>query len=97
MSFIDLASDTATRPSPKMRAAMAEAPVGDEQKGEDPTTNELQSLAARLLGKEAALFVPSATMANQIAFKVHTRPGDEIIMHRESHAMNFEGGAPAVL
>ncbi len=95
--MIDLASDTATRPSPEMREAIAQAPVGDEQKGEDPTTNELQQMAAELLGKEAALFVPSATMANQIAIKAHTQPGDEVIMHRDSHAMNFEGGAPAII
>jgi threonine aldolase len=80
-----------------MRAVMAAAEVGDEQEGWDPTTNELQDYGAELLGKEASLFVPSATMANQIAFKVHTRPGDEIIMHKDSHPIHFEGGAIALL
>lgn len=95
--LIDLASDTATRPSPEMRRAMCEAPVGDEQRNEDPTTKELQEYTAELLGKEAALFLPSATMGNQIAYKVHTQPGDEIIMHNETHAKNIEAGGPAFL
>ncbi|MES2461826.1 MAG: GntG family PLP-dependent aldolase [Armatimonadota bacterium] len=95
--FIDLSSDTATRPSDAMRRAMAEAPVGDDQRGEDPTVNALQDEAARLLGKEAALFLPSATMANQIAIKVHTQPGDEILCHEKAHIRLYEGGGPAVL
>lgn len=95
--LIDLVSDTATRPSPEMRRFMAEAPVGDEQRKEDPTVNRLQDMAAELLGKEAALYLPSATMANQISYKVHTRPGDEIIIHRDSHPLHFEGGGPALL
>lgn len=96
-TFIDLSSDTATRPTPAMRAAMASAPVGDDQRGEDPTVNALQDRAATLLGKEAALFLPSATMANQIALKVHTRSGDEIICHEMAHIRLYEGGGPAVL
>jgi threonine aldolase len=95
--FIDLSSDTATRPSHAMRRAMADAPVGDDQRGEDPTVNALQEEAARLLGKEAALFLPSATMANQIAIKVHTQPGDEILCHEKAHIRLYEGGGPAVL
>jgi threonine aldolase len=83
--MIDLSSDMATRPSQGMLAAMTAAQVGDEQKQEDPTTNELQEQVAHLLGKELALFVPSATMANQIAIKVHTRPGDEIIAEQTSN------------
>jgi len=95
--MIDLISDTVSQPSPEMRRAMAEAPVGDSQRGEDPTVNELQAECAELLGKDAALFLPSATMANQIAYKVRTRPGDEIIMDRWSHPIHFEGAGPAVL
>ena len=95
--LLDLASDTATRPTPEMRRFMAEAPVGDEQRGEDPSVNALQEEAARLLGKEAALFLPSATMANQIALRVHTRPGDEILCHELAHIRQYEGGGPAVL
>ena len=94
---IDLASDTKTRPSPEMRRAMAEATVGDEQSGEDPTTNELCAATARLLGKESALFLPSGTMCNQIAILVHCRPGDEIICDRTSHIRNSEAGGPAAL
>ena len=76
---IDLYSDTQTRPTTEMRRAMAEAPVGDEQRGEDPTVNRLCIMVAELLGKEAAIFLPSGTMCNQIALAVHCRPGDEII------------------
>src|SRR5258708_30559969 len=77
---VDLRSDTVTRPSPGMRQAMAEAPVGDDQYGEDPSVNRLQERIADLLGKEAALFIPSGTMSNQIALKLLTRPGDEAIL-----------------
>ncbi len=94
--LIDLCSDTATHPTPEMRRFMAEAPVGDEQKGEDPTVNLLQDKVCALLGKEAALFLPSSTMSNEIAFKVHTKPGDEIIMEHQSHPIHFEVGGPAV-
>ena len=74
--MIDLYSDTLTKPTPDMRRFMCEAEVGDEQKGEDPTVNLLQEMVADLLGKEAAVFLPSGTMCNEIAVKVHTRPGD---------------------
>ena len=92
---IDLRSDTVTRPSPEMRAAIAAAPVGDDQYGEDPTVNRLQERIATLLGKEAALFVPTGTMANQVALRVLTRPGDDVIVSRESHAVWHETGAGA--
>jgi threonine aldolase len=92
---IDLRSDTVTRPSPEMRAAMAAAPVGDDQYGEDPTTNRLQEHLAVLLGKEAALWLPSGTMANQVALRVLTRPGDDVIVSRESHAVWHETGGSA--
>ena len=92
---IDLRSDTVTRPSPEMRAAMAAAPVGDDQYGEDPTTNRLQERVAALLGKEAALWLPSGTMANQVALRVLTRPGDDVIVSRESHAVWHETGGSA--
>ena len=94
-SPIDLRSDTVTRPTPAMRAAMAAAPVGDDQYGEDPTTNQLQSRLAELLGKEAALWLPTGTMANQVALRVLTRPGDEVIAARESHAAWHEAGGGA--
>ena len=94
---VDLYSDTQTRPSRAMREAMANAEVGDEQRNEDPTVIELCSMVADLLGKDAALFLPSGTMCNEIAYRTHTQPGDEIILHETSHAMHFEGGAPAAL
>jgi threonine aldolase len=93
MAMIDLRSDTVTRPSPAMRAAMAAAPVGDDQYGEDPAVNELQAEVAALLGKEAALFMASGTMANQVALKLFTRPGDDVIVSQESHAVWHEAGA----
>jgi threonine aldolase len=96
-TLIDLSSDTATRPSPAMRAFMAQAPVGDEQKQEDPTVNALQERVAALLGKDAALYLPSATMANEIAVKVHTRPGDEVILDHTAHIVHAEAGGPAFL
>src|SRR5580700_705998 len=92
---IDLRSDTVTRPSADMRRAMAEAPVGDDQYGEDPSVNLLQERIAALLGKEAALFVPSGTMANQIAVKLLTRPGDDVIIGQHAHMMWHEAGAAA--
>jgi threonine aldolase len=95
--FIDLRSDTVTRPTPSMRKMMAEAEVGDDVFGEDPTVNALQEKVAHLLGKEAALFVPSGTMANQLSIKSHTQPGDEVIIEASSHPYNFEGGAGAAL
>lgn len=93
---IDLYSDTQTRPTQAMREAMAGAPVGDEQRGEDPTTNRLCEMVADMLGKEAAVFMPSGTMCNQIAIMVHCRPGDEIIADKTAHIINSEGGGPAV-
>ena len=92
---IDLRSDTVTRPSPEMRQAMAAATVGDDQYGEDPSVNLLQLQIATLLGKEAALFVPSGTMANQIAVKLLTRPGDDVIVGQNAHMMLLEAGAAA--
>jgi threonine aldolase len=96
-NFIDLRSDTVTRPTPAMRKAMIDAEVGDDVFGEDPTVNALQEKVANLLGKEAALFVPSGTMANQLSIKSHTQPGDEVIIEGSSHPYNFEGGAGAAL
>lgn len=95
--LIDLSSDTVTQPSPEMRAAMAAAPVGDLQKGEDPTVNRLEEMAADMLGKESAVYLPSGTMCNQIAFRVHGSPGEEVIMHEESHPAHLESGAIASL
>lgn len=95
--MIDLRSDTITRPSDGMRRAMYEAEVGDDVYGEDPTVNRLQEQVASLLGREAALFVPSGTMANQICLHVLTEPGDEVIVERGSHVFNYETGAAGVL
>ena len=92
---VDLRSDTVTRPTDAMRAAMAQATVGDDQYGEDPTTNRLQERVADLLGKPAALWLPSGTMANQVALRVLTRPGDDVIVSRESHAVWHETGGSA--
>jgi threonine aldolase len=94
-ALIDLRSDTVTRPSAEMRMAMAAAAVGDDQYGEDPTVNLLQERVAALLGKEAALWLPSGTMANQVALRVLTRPGDDVIVGRESHAVWHETGGSA--
>lgn len=90
---IDLRSDTLTKPTDGMRRAMAEAEVGDDQYGEDPTVNRLQDRVAELLGKEASLFVPSGTMANQIALKLLTSPGDDVIVSEEAHILLHESGA----
>ena len=86
-----------TKPTTEMRRAMAEAPVGDDVFGEDPTVNELEQATAELLGKEAALFVPSGTMANQLALRVHTRHGDEVLLDAGAHLCNAEAGAAAAL
>ncbi len=94
---IDLRSDTVTLPTPAMRQAMANAAVGDDVFGEDPTVNALEQRTAELLGKEAAVFVPSGTMANQIAIRSHTEPGDEILVEANAHIYYFEAGAPAAL
>jgi len=93
---IDLRSDTATKPTPGMLAAMGAAEVGDEQLGEDPTVNALQRRAADLLGQEEALFVPTATMANQIALRMLSRPGGELIAEERTHVLVYEAGGPAV-
>lgn len=95
--IVDLRSDTVTRPSAAMRAAMAAAPVGDDVFGEDPSVNALQHRAAELMGKEAALFVPSGTMANLLAFLSQTRPGDSVILSAESHPFNFESANIAMV
>lgn len=95
--MINLYSDTQTRPTRAMRQAMADAEVGDEQHGDDPTVNALNARIAELLGKEAAVFLPSGTMCNEIALLVHCRPGDEILCDRTSHILNYEAGGPAAL
>lgn len=94
---IDLRSDTVTLPTPEMRHAMANAPVGDDVFGDDPTVNQLQEKVAELLGKPAALFVPSGTMGNQVAVRAHTEPGQEIILEANAHIYYYEGGGPAAL
>src|SRR5262249_49781721 len=93
-SIIDLRSDTVTRPTPAMRAAMHAAEVGDDVFSEDPTVNRLQERVAALLGKEAALYVPSGTMSNQICVRAHTRPGDELLCELTCHIYNSEAGGP---
>ena len=97
MNPIDLRSDTVTLPSPRMREAMARAEVGDDVFGEDPTVNHLQELGAALLGKEAALYVPSGVMANQLALMCHCRRGDEVIVGEGAHNANYESGAGGAL
>jgi threonine aldolase len=97
MKLIDLRSDTVTKPTPAMREAMARAEVGDDVYGEDPTVNRLQERVAALLGKEAGLFVPSGTMANQVSLGVLARPGDEIVCDAGAHCISFESGALAAL
>lgn len=96
-TVVDLRSDTVTEPTPEMRDAMARAEVGDDVFGNDPTINALQDRVAELLGKEAALYVPSGTMANQIAIRAQTEAGDEIIGHEDGHIIHYESGAPAAL
>ena len=88
--MIDLRSDTVTRPTPAMRRAMAEAEVGDDVYGEDPTVNRLEQRAAEIAGKEAAVFVPSGTMGNTIGIKVHTHHGQEVICEQRCHILNYE-------
>lgn len=95
--MIDLRSDTVTQPTPKMREAMARAPVGDDVFGEDPTVNQLEERTADLLGKESAMFVPSGTMGNQLAVRLHTQAGDEVILEAGAHIFNYESGASAML
>jgi threonine aldolase len=93
---IELHSDTQTKPTPGMRKAMAEAVVGDEQKGEDPSVNRLLDMSRELFGKEDAVFLPSGTMCNQISLMIHCKPGDEILADRTAHILNLEGGGAAV-
>lgn len=95
--MVDLRSDTVTRPTAAMVKAMIEAPLGDDVYGEDPTVNRLEEVAAERAGKEAGLFVPSGTMANQIAIRILTRGGDEVLTHEDSHPMNWEAGGAAVI
>lgn len=97
MNTIDLRSDTVTRPSSAMRKVIAEAEVGDDVHGDDPTVNRLQERVAEELGKQAALYVPSGTMSNQIGVALHTQPGDQLILEAESHIYHYEAGAPAAL
>src|SRR5215831_128561 len=94
---IDLRSDTVTKPTPAMREAMAQAEVGDDVFGDDPTVKELETETAALLGKEAALFTASGTMANQLAIRSQTEPGDEILVESNAHVYYYEGGGPAAL
>lgn len=96
-AIIDLRSDTVTRPTPAMRRAMAEAVVGDDVLGDDPTVIALQERVAQIMGKEAACFVPTGTMANQTAIRAQTEPGDEVIAHEDSHIIHYETGSPAAL
>lgn len=95
--FVDLRSDTVTRPTPAMRQAIAEAEVGDDVFEDDPTINALQERAAKLLGKEAGLLVPTGTMSNAVAIKAHTKPGDEILLDSSAHSMLYEVGLPATI
>ena len=95
--MIDLRSDTVTQPTKGMRQAMMAAPVGDDVLGDDPTVSALEAYVAELLGKEAAVYMPSGTMTNQVALRVHTQPSDEIILEAEAHIYYYEGGGPAAL
>src|SRR5881398_1562407 len=95
--MIDLYSDTLTQPTPAMRRAIADAPVGDEQRREDPSTSALQQRVAELLGKEAAVFLPSGAMCNAVAVKTHTQPGDAILCDRYAHVYRSEFGGAALL
>ena len=95
--IVDLRSDTVTRPTPEMRKAMAEAVVGDDVYSEDPTVNRLEETAAGILGFEAALFVPTGSMGNQVALAVHTRPGEEVVCDADSHILHYEMAAMAAL
>ncbi|WNZ25628.1 low-specificity L-threonine aldolase [Leptolyngbya sp. NK1-12] len=95
--MIDLRSDTVTQPTPEMRAAMANAIVGDDVLGDDPTVQQLEAYVANLLGKEAAVYMPSGTMTNQVALRLHTEPGDEVILESEAHIYYYEAGGPAAL
>lgn len=95
--MIDLRSDTVTQPTEEMRRAMMAAPVGDDVLGDDPTVSALEAYVSELLGKEAAVYMPSGTMTNQVALRSHTQPGDEIVLEAEAHIYYYEGGGPAAL
>ncbi len=95
--MIDLRSDTVTKPTPGMREAMVHAEVGDDVYGEDPTVNALEAKASRLLGKDSALFVPTGVMANQLCLRLHTRPGDEVLVEGTAHIIRYEGGSASAL
>jgi len=95
--MIDLRSETVTQPTPAMREAIANAAVGDDVLGDDPTVSELERFVADLLGKEAAVYMPSGTLTNQVALRVHTEPGDEVVLEAQAHIYYYEGGAPAAL
>jgi len=95
--MIDLRSDTVTKPTPAMRKAMAEAEVGDDVYSEDPTVIRLQEKSAEIFGKEEAIFMPTGSMGNQVAVKLHTKPGDEIVTEERGHIFNYEMGTPAVV
>ncbi len=97
MPIIDLRSDTVTKPTVGMREAMFSADVGDDVYGEDPTVNTLEAMAANLLGKEAGLFVPTGVMGNQLSIRLHTRPGDEVIIEASAHILRYEGGSASSL
>lgn len=95
--MIDLRSDTVTQPTQEMRRVMMMAPVGDDVLGDDPSVSELEAFVADLLGKEAAVYMPSGTMTNQVALRLHTQPGDEVFLEAEAHIYYYEGGGPAAL
>ena len=97
MAIIDLRSDTVTKPTAGMRHAMVSANVGDDVYGEDPTVNRLEAMAAELLGKDAGLFVPTGVMGNQLSIRLHTHPGDEIIIEGSAHILRYEGGSASSL
>ena len=97
MKPVDLRSDTVTRPTAEMWLAMRSADIGDDVLGDDPTVRRLEEIGAEMLGKEAALFTPSGTMANQIAIRLHTQPGDEVLMEAGAHPFNYEGAAAAMI
>ncbi len=97
MNVIDLRSDTVTKPTAGMRQAMAAADVGDDVYGEDPTVNRLETMAAKLLGKEAGLFVPTGVMGNQLCIRLHTQPGDEVIVESSAHILRYEGGSASTM
>ena len=95
MNAVDLRSDTVTQPTAAMKQAMVDAPLGDDVLGDDPTVQRLEAVMAERTGKEAALFMPSGTMTNLVAIRVHTQPGDELLLHEWAHPLNYEAGGAA--